>query len=237
LVSLWGAATASSCQSGISTRLLYLQKRASRAIVINIVNRTSPAVVEKGEGRIPDLAEQLHASLFQTGCQCLERQGVMAAKKRRSGTGATPASDATKPRTKPATTPAAPPQPDDDFAFEVPMSQVPMSQARKSFGAEMAKLQMAGAQGGKDDEAKFLRGVSTLGKDLSCCLCLSTFERPVRTSCKHYYCAECLNESLRRKQQCPLCKTKVTRRDVEDDEFVAALVWKYRRIVTAANAS
>ena len=103
------------------------------------------------------------------------------------------------------------------------MSQVPMSQARKSFGAEMAKLQMAGAQGGKDDEAKFLRGVSTLGKDLSCCLCLSTFERPVRTSCKHYYCAECLNESLRRKQQCPLCKTKVTRRDVEDDEFVAAL--------------
>jgi hypothetical protein len=112
-----------------------------------------------------------------------------------------------------------------------------MSQARKSFGAEMAKLQMAGAQGGKDDEAKFLRGVSTLGKDLSCCLCLSTFERPVRTSCKHYYCAECLNESLRRKQQCPLCKTKVTRRDVEDDEFVAALVWKYRRIVTAANAS
>ena len=90
---------------------------------------------------------------------------------------------------------------------------------------------------GKDDEAKFLRGVSTLGKDLSCCLCLSTFERPVRTSCKHYYCAECLNESLRRKQQCPLCKTKVTRRDVEDDEFVAALVWKYRRIVTAANAS
>jgi len=161
----------------------------------------------------------------------------MAARKRRSGTGATPASDANKPRTKPATTPAAPPQPDDDFAFEVPMSQVPMSQARKSFGAEMAKLQMAGAQGGKDDEAKFLRGVSTLGKDLSCCLCLSTFERPVRTSCKHYYCAECLNESLLRKQQCPLCKTKVTRRDVEDDEFVAALVWKYRRIVTAANAS
>lgn len=166
--------------------------------------------------------------------------GVMAARKRRSGTGATPASDATKPRTKPATTPAAHPPPtdeSDDFAFEVPMSQVPMSQARKSFGAEMAKLQMAGAQGGKDDEAKFLRGVSTLGKDLSCCLCLSTFERPVRTSCKHYYCAECLNESLRRKQQCPLCKTKVTRRDVEDDEFVAALVWKYRRIVTAANAA
>jgi hypothetical protein len=59
----------------------------------------------------------------------------------------------------------------------------------------------------------------------------------VRTSCKHYYCAECLNESLRRTQQCPLCKTKVTRRDVEDDEFVAALVWKYRRIVTAANAA
>ena len=56
MVSLWGAATASSCQSGISTRLSYLQKRASRAIV----NRTSPAVVEKGEGRIPDLAEQLH---------------------------------------------------------------------------------------------------------------------------------------------------------------------------------
>ena len=25
-----------------------------------MVNRTSPAVVEKGEGRIPDLAEQLH---------------------------------------------------------------------------------------------------------------------------------------------------------------------------------
>ena len=76
----------------------------------------------------------------------------------------------------------------DDFAFEVP----PMSQARKSFGAEMAKLQMAGASGGVDDEHKFLRGIATLGKDLSCCLCLSTFERPVRTSCKHYYCAECL---------------------------------------------
>ena len=81
-----------------------------------------------------------------------------------------------------------------------------MSQARKSFRAEMAKLQMAGASGGVDDEHKFLRGIATLGKDLSCCLCLSTFERPVRTSCKHYYCAECLNESLRRKQQCPLCK-------------------------------
>ena len=206
------------------------------------MNRTSPAVVEKGEGSIPDLAEQTHINraFFKRMPVFGASLGVMAARKRRSGTGATPASDATKPRTKPATTPAAPPPPtdeSDDFAFEVPMSQVPMSQARKSFGAEMAKLQMAGAQGGKDDEAKFLRGVSTLGKDLSCCLCLSTFERPVRTSCKHYYCAECLNESLRRKQQCPLCKTKVTRRDVEDDEFVAALVWKYRRIVTAANAS
>ena len=112
----------------------------------------------------------------------------------------------------------------------------PMSQARKSFGAELAKLQRAVASGGADDEHEFLRGIATLGKDLSCCLCLSTFERPVRTSCKHYYCAECLNESLRRKQQCPLCKEKVTRRDVQDDEFVAALVWKYRRIVTAANA-
>ena len=134
----------------------------------------------------------------------------MASKKRSSGAAATPTTDAKKPRTRPATTPAAAPPGDesDDFAFEVP----PMSQARKSFGAEMAKLQMAGASGGV------------------------TFERPVRTSCKHYYCAECLNESLRRKQQCPLCKEKVTRRDVEDDDFVAAVVWKYRRIVTAANA-
>ena len=159
---------------------------------------------------------------------------MMASKKRSSGAAATPTTDAKKPRTRPATTPAAAPPGDesDDFAFEVP----PMSQARKSFGAEMAKLQMAGASGGADDEHEFLRGIATLGKDLSCCLCLSTFERPVRTSCKHYYCAECLNESLRRKQQCPLCKEKVTRRDVQDDEFVAALVWKYRRIVTAANA-
>ena len=62
----------------------------------------------------------------------------MASKKRSSGAAATPATDAKKPRTRPATTPAAAPPGDesDDFAFEVP----PMSQARKSFGAEMAKL-------------------------------------------------------------------------------------------------
>ena len=227
-VSEWGAATASSCQSGINTLLSYLQKRASSAIATAFARFERRFLIDSRFVSV-EFAQELSNEITQLGALW-----VMASKKRSSGAAATPATDAKKPRTRPATTPAAAPPGDesDDFAFEVP----PMSQARKSFGAEMAKLQMAGASGGVDDEHKFLRGIATLGKDLSCCLCLSTFERPVRTSCKHYYCAECLNESLRRKQQCPLCKEKVTRRDVEDDEFVAALVWKYRRIVTAANA-
>ena len=57
------------------------------------------------------------------------------------------------------------------------------------------------------------------------------------TKCGHVFHTSCLERWFDQKPLCPLCKTKVTRRDVEDDEFVAALVWKYRRIVTAANAA
>jgi recombinational DNA repair protein RecR len=47
----------------------------------------------------------------------------------------------------------------------------------------------------------------------------------------HYFCHECINNSIKRNGKCPLCKKDVQRRDINRDEQMEMLVKNYAEFV------
>ena len=48
-----------------------------------------------------------------------------------------------------------------------------------------------------------------LGEGAECCICHAGLEGPVRLSCSHVFCEECISEWLDRDSTCPLCRKTV----------------------------
>nr|XP_061844028.1 E3 ubiquitin/ISG15 ligase TRIM25-like isoform X1 [Nerophis lumbriciformis] len=55
------------------------------------------------------------------------------------------------------------------------------------------------------DEADF--SLLSLGSDLTCCICLSTFDCPVTIPCGHNFCQACLLKTWTDTYDCPQCRT------------------------------
>ena len=47
-------------------------------------------------------------------------------------------------------------------------------------------------------------------RDLDCPLCFQVFVDPVQCKDGHIFCRDCLFLALKKKQECPICKTKLT---------------------------
>lgn len=54
--------------------------------------------------------------------------------------------------------------------------------------------------------------IDNLRKSATCCICLGFFNRPVRLSCNHTYCEDCISPVLNAKKICPVCSSDIRRR-------------------------
>ena len=57
-------------------------------------------------------------------------------------------------------------------------------------------------------------------RDFDCPLCLHIFSDPVQCKDGHLFCRGCLNRALATKEECPICKKKLTPSDTSTNRFV-----------------
>ncbi|KAK3237381.1 hypothetical protein CYMTET_52540 [Cymbomonas tetramitiformis] len=79
----------------------------------------------------------------------------------------------------------------------------------------------------------FSIALRALGKELSCPICLSLLENPVtKLPCNHYFCEECIKQSLRMQPKCPLCKAKFSRREFGSCDKMDKIVAAYKDVLS-----
>lgn len=47
-----------------------------------------------------------------------------------------------------------------------------------------------------------------------CIVCLDLLKNPLVTKCGHIYCKQCIEECMKQKTECPMCKTKLSKKDM-----------------------
>uniref|UniRef100_A0A1I7Z5V8 RING-type domain-containing protein n=2 Tax=Steinernema glaseri TaxID=37863 RepID=A0A1I7Z5V8_9BILA len=52
-----------------------------------------------------------------------------------------------------------------------------------------------------------------IAKDDHCSICCSTFSQPIKLSCNHLFCEDCVTTWLDKQDTCPICRQKVTTED------------------------
>ncbi|KAJ1485370.1 hypothetical protein T484DRAFT_2433120 [Baffinella frigidus] len=60
-----------------------------------------------------------------------------------------------------------------------------------------------------EEEGRRLASGGEAGEEVACTICHDGFARPVRLSCGHTFCEDCVAEWLQREQTCPLCRAVV----------------------------
>ncbi|XP_057570375.1 LOW QUALITY PROTEIN: breast cancer type 1 susceptibility protein [Hippopotamus amphibius kiboko] len=78
--------------------------------------------------------------------------------------------------------------------------------------------------------------LNAMQKILECPICLELIKEPVSTKCDHIFCKFCLLKLLNQKKgpsQCPLCKSAITRRSLQESTRFSQLVEELLKITHA----
>ncbi|KAG7205609.1 hypothetical protein KM043_007572 [Ampulex compressa] len=79
--------------------------------------------------------------------------------------------------------------------------------------------------------------IKYMQKCLECTICLHTISSPVKTRCGHSFCHACIGKVLNKKKaQCPLCNTVLTRRSISKDEHMEMCIARLEKLIGAIRA-
>ncbi|XP_061686840.1 E3 ubiquitin/ISG15 ligase TRIM25 isoform X2 [Syngnathoides biaculeatus] len=76
-----------------------------------------------------------------------------------------------------------------------------------------------------------------LGDDLTCSICLCTFDSPVTIPCGHNFCQECILATWKESNSCPQCRTRYpTKPEVKKNTVLSAVVETFNARLTKVEA-
>ncbi|XP_045692968.1 breast cancer type 1 susceptibility protein isoform X2 [Phyllostomus hastatus] len=78
--------------------------------------------------------------------------------------------------------------------------------------------------------------LSAMQKILECPICLELIKEPVSTKCDHIFCKFCMLKLLNQKKgpsQCPLCKSDITKRSLQESTRFSQLVEELLKVIQA----
>ncbi|KAF9584145.1 Breast cancer 1, early onset [Lunasporangiospora selenospora] len=69
-----------------------------------------------------------------------------------------------------------------------------------------------------------------MAEEIKCPICLCTMEQPTSTGCNHTFCRACINSALDRHNDCPLCKTHVTKRSLNNADHLELVIDAFNQL-------
>ncbi|CAO3568513.1 unnamed protein product [Mortierella alpina] len=72
-----------------------------------------------------------------------------------------------------------------------------------------------------------------MAEELKCSICLGAMDQPLVTPCNHTFCDGCIRQALVRREECPLCKSRFSKRSLNSVEHLEKVISAFHNLTAA----
>ncbi|KAF9950209.1 hypothetical protein BGZ70_001460, partial [Mortierella alpina] len=72
-----------------------------------------------------------------------------------------------------------------------------------------------------------------MAEEIKCSICLGTMDQPKVTPCNHTFCDGCIRQALVRREECPLCKNRFSKRSLNSVEHLEKVISTFHNLTAA----